>query len=178
MISLTVVQRLLVLSALAWAIFPRWGGFGFAAAWAVLAFGSSQRTRRARRLMESSGDSLGQFPEETRTHLRRFALGYVWPDVAEKWGTTFQMAGLLCVLLMVVFTLWALFTFSAWPLLLLVPLLAGVIVGGGVSLRLKVGQRVKEDLKALKPTHDAVMLVIKLKQGAGQWPPEPPPEGG
>ncbi|MBL8909081.1 MAG: hypothetical protein JNM17_00120 [Archangium sp.] len=178
MISLSTVQRLLVISAFAWAIVPRWCGFAFAAAWIVLAIGSAQRTSRAKKLIAANPDALGKFPDETRAHLQKYALGYVWPEVADKWGTTWQLAGLLCVILALVFAGWALFTFSLWPLLLIIPLVAGVITGGSMARRLKIAERVKEDLKELKATHDAIVLVVKLKTGAGQWPPEPPPEGG
>ena len=178
MISLSTVQRRLVVSALAWAIVPRWCGVAFAAAWALLALGSAQRTSRARKLIAANPDALGKFPDETKAHLEKYALGYVWPEVAEKWGTTWQLAALLCIILGVVFGGWALFTFSLWPLLFLVPLVVGVFVGGGMARRLKIAERVKEDLKGLKATHDAIILVVKLKSGAGQWPPEPPPEGG
>lgn len=178
MISLNTVQRLLVLSAVAWAIVPRWCGFAFAAAWVVLAIGSRQRASAARKLIAANPDALGKFPDETRAHLDKYALSYVWPELADKWGITWQLAGLLCVILSFVFGAWALFTFSLWPLLFLVPLAVGVYGGGAMARRIKIAERVKEDLKALKGTHDALILVVRMKTGAGQWPPAPPPEGG
>jgi hypothetical protein len=176
MISLAWVQRLLVLSALVWAITPRWGGFLFVSSWVLLAIGSAQRSSRARKLL--TDELVNGFPAEARPQLQKYALGYVWPELADKWGTTWQLAGLLCILIGFAFAAWALFTLSLWPLLLLVPLAFGLVFGGAMARRLKIAERVKEDLRELKPTHEALMVLVRMKTAAGQWPPQPPPEGG
>jgi hypothetical protein len=178
MLSLTTVQRLLVLSALGWAIFPKWGAAPFFASWVLLALASRQREKQARELLSANPDALGTFPEETKQHMSRYALSYVWPQVAEKWGTTWQMAGLLCLLLGGVFLLWSLLTFTLWYLAYLVPIVAGLFTGGAVARRIKIHERVREDLKDVKSLHDSVSIVVNLKTAAGKWPPRPPPEGG
>ncbi len=176
MLSLTTVQRLLVISALSWAIFPRWGGFAFLASWVLLAIGSANRTTRARKVLDAHGSLLGTLSPETQSLVQRFPLAYVWPSTAERWGTTWQLSGLVSLILAGVFAAWALLTFTAWYLLLLVPL-AGTLVGGGaMARRIKVGDRVKEDLKELRPAHDSLTTVLALKTTIGQWPPEPSPD--
>jgi len=176
-LSLGTVQKVLVLSALAWAILPTWGGYAFLAAWVLLAIGSAQRQRKARALLAEHRASLGNFPEETNRHLDRHALSYVWPQVAEKWGTTWQMAGLLCIIEGMALSVRAALGLHPSWLLFLLPLAAGVLVGGAMGRRIKIAERVKEDLKGDKPVHDALTTVIKLKGTMGQWPPAPPPEG-
>jgi hypothetical protein len=144
----------------------------------VLALASRQREKQARELLSANPDALGTFPEETKQHMSRYALSYVWPQVAEKWGTTWQMAGLLCLLLGGVFLLWSLLTFTLWYLAYLVPIVAGLFTGGAVARRIKIHERVREDLKDVKSLHDSVSIVVNLKTAAGKWPPQPPPEGG
>src|SRR4051794_15840281 len=113
-LSLKVVQRLLVVSALAWAIEPRWGGFAFLASWSLMAFATRSRTRRARQLLEANVDKLKTLPPEGLELARRFPLAYVWPSSAERWGSTWQMTGLLALGLAVAFGLRALLSMSAW----------------------------------------------------------------
>ncbi|MFT3711070.1 MAG: hypothetical protein QM817_25870 [Archangium sp.] len=179
MISLTWVQRLLVLSMLAAAIYPRFGLFAFGASWALLAVGTVQRTSKARKLLAENPDALGaNFPPETKAHLQKYPLTYVWPELAEKWGTTWQMGGLLCIILGLALAAWALFSLSLWPLFMLPVLFVALLVSGTIARNIKISERVKDDLKELKGTHEALMLVVRMKSGAGQWPPQPPPEGG
>src|SRR3990167_5878095 len=102
-LSLTVVQRLLVFSALAWAIVPVWGGFAFAASWLLMVFATRSRTPRARKLLEANLDKLNTLPPESLPLARRFPLAYVWPSSAERWGSTWQMTGLLALGLAVAF---------------------------------------------------------------------------
>lgn len=175
-LSLTVVQRLLVISALAWALLPTWGGFAFAASWLLLIIATRSRTRRARQLLETHSDKLSSLPPEGLALARRFPLAYVWPGSAEAWGTTWQMTGLIAALLAGVFAIRALITWDPWHLMLLPALAVQLIAGGGMARQLKVNERVKDDLKALRLSHDTTVALLRLKTTAGQWPPEPSPD--
>lgn len=175
-LSLTVVQRLLVLSALAWAIFPVWGGFAFGASWLLMVFATRARMRRARQLLEANVDKLGTLTPEGLALARRFPLGYVWPTSAAQWGTTWQMTGLLAVILAATFLVRALVTTTPSYLWLLLPLAVQLLAGGGMARKLKVGERVREDLKDQRMTHDTTVALLRFKGTAGQWPPEPCPD--
>lgn len=176
MLSLTVVQRLLVLSALAWAVLPDWGGVAFGASWLLMAIATRSRTRRARVLLEANLDKLSNATPEGLALARRFPLAYVWPSSAEKWGTTWQMTGLLALGLAVDFILRALLTWKGWYLSLLIPLAVQLLAGGVMARHLKVAERVTEDLKDLRRTHDTTVTLLRLKSSMGQWPPEPSPD--
>jgi len=147
MISLSAVQKLLVISALAWAVTPRWGGFAFGAVWLLLASATANRTRRARALLEANLDKLSSISPEGLALVRRFPLAYVWPASAEGWGTTWQLTALLALVLSGVFGLWALISWSGWYLFLLIPLAVQLFVGGTVARRIKLAERVKDDLR-------------------------------
>lgn len=175
-LSLTVVQRLLVISALAWALLPTWGGFAFGASWILMALATRSRLRRARALLEANLDKLSALAPEGLALTRRFPLAYVWPSSAERWGTTWQMTGLLALGLAGVFGLWALVTWTAWYLLLLLPLAVQLVTGGAMARKLKVSERVREDLKEQRVTHDTTVALLRLKSTMGQWPPEPSPD--
>jgi hypothetical protein len=176
MISLSAVQKLLVLSALAWAVVPRWGGLAFGAVWLLLAFATASRTRKARALLEANLDKLGSVPPEGLELVRRFPLAYVWPASAEGWGTTWQLTALLALILSGVFGLWALITWTVWYLYLLIPLAVQLFVGGTVARRIKLADRIKDDLKDLRVTHQTTQTLLHLKTTVGQWPPEPSPD--
>lgn len=175
--SLKATQYLLVLGAFAFGLLPAWGAFAYAAAWVALMVGTLLRTRRARRVLEANFEKLGPLPPEAQAWARRFAFAYVWPQSAKDWGTTWQMTGLLALLISpfvaghaVLFQDWSLF----W---LLVPLAASLFFGGWMALRLEVASRMidaaTEDEKAL---HDAVATKVALKSAVGLWPPEPSPD--
>lgn len=175
-ISLSVVQQLLVLMSLAWGIFPTWGGIAFASAWLLLFFGSRSRTRRARQLVDEHAEKITTLTPESRALMQRFPLAYVWPQSAESWGSTWQLTGTLSLFLAAAFALRALISWDARYLLLWIPV-AGILVSGGAMARhLKVQERVREDLKDLRMTHDTTKTVLHLKTTAGQWPPEPSPD--
>ncbi|MFZ5444442.1 MAG: hypothetical protein ACOZQL_30905 [Myxococcota bacterium] len=175
--SVLTLQRLLVFSALVWAVTPRWGGFAFGACWALLAFGTSRRMKAARQHIDASATTvLGTLPPETLAHARAWPLAYVWPSSAESWGLTWQLAGLLCAILSGVFAAWALFTFTAWYLALILPLAIGLVTGGAMARRIKIGERVKEDLTQLRIQHDTLTTLLSLKRTMGQWPPAPSPD--
>lgn len=176
MVSLTTVQRLLFLSAIGWAVFPRWGAAAFAASWALLFVGSRQRVSLARKIIAEQGQALTN-DAEARTLLEQFPLWYLWPQVAEKWGSTWQLSALLCLLLGGVFLVWAALSQTLWFLAYLVPLTAGIFLGGGAARRLKIHERVREDLKGQKALHDSLAIRVQLKTAAGQWPPQPAPAG-
>ena len=176
MISLSAVQKLLVISALAWAVSPRWGGFAFGAVWLLLAFATVSRTRKARALLEANLDKLSSISPEGLALARGFPLTYVWPASAEAWGTTWQLTALLALILSGVFGLWALSTWTSWYLLLLLPLTVQLFVGGTVSRRIKLAERVKDDLKDLRVLHQTTVTLLHLKKTVGQWPPEPSPD--
>jgi hypothetical protein len=175
-ISLSVVQQLLVLTALAWAIVPTWGGLAFAATWSLMFLGTRVRSRRARKLLADHLDTLTTLPPESKSLMKRFPLYYVWPTTAVGWGTTWQLTGLLALILAATFVVRALLWWDAVYLLLLLPLTAQLLAGGGMARHLKPNERVREDLKELRATHDTTMTVLHLKRLVGQWPPEPAPD--
>ncbi len=175
-ISLIVVQRLLVISALAWALVPTWGGFAFAASWLLLVFATRSRVRHARQLLEMNLEKVSTLTPEGLALTRRFPLAYVWPASADAWGTTWQMTGLIAALLAGVFAIRALMMGDPWHLVLLIPLVVQLLAGGGMARRLKVAERVREDLKDLRATHDTTVALLRLKTAAGHWPPEPSPD--
>lgn len=175
-LSLSVVQRLLVFSALAWAIAPVWGGFAFGASWLLMVFATVRRTRRARALLEANVEKLSTLPPEGLALARRFPLAYVWPSSAERWGGTWQMTGLLALGLAVAFGVRALLEWQAWYLFLLIPLAVQLLAGGAMARHLKVAERVLEDLKPQRLTHDTNVTLLRLKTTVGQWPPEPSPD--
>ena len=176
MLSLTTVQRLLVLSALAWAVLPVWGGFAFGASWLLLALATRSRLGRARALLEAHLDKVSTLSPEGLALTRRFPLGYVWPSSAERWGNTWQMTGLLALVLGVVFLLWALLTQTTWYLFLLLALAVQLVAGGAMSRKLKVNERVRDDLRDSRVLHDTTVTLLRLKTTVGQWPPEPSPD--
>ena len=175
-LSLSAVQRLLVLSALAWAVLPWWGGFAFGASWLLLALGTRSRTRRARAVLEANLDKLGTLPPQSVALARRFPLAYVWPSSAEQWGTTWQLTGLLSLILGAVFCGWALATWKVHYLVLLIPLVVLLFVGGDLARRIKLAERVREDLKHELSPHNTTLTLLRLKTAVGQWPPEPSPD--
>lgn len=175
-LSLNVVQRLLLLSAIAWAVVPLWGGFAFGASWLLLALATRGRLRRARALLEANVDKLGTLSPEGLALARRFPLAYVWPSSAEQWGATWQLTGLLALGLAVVFLLWAGVKGSASYLFLLIPLAVQLVTGGAMARKLKVAERVREDLKDQRSLHDTTVTLLRLKTTVGQWPPEPNPD--
>lgn len=176
-LSLTAVQRLLVFSSVAWAVSPRWGGFAFAASWVLLFVATRSRVGRAREVLTANLHQLGALPEEALALARRFPLAAVWPSSAERWGTTWQLTGLLALFEGGIFVLWALGTQQWWHLLLLGPAAVQLVSGGWMARRLKLAERVTEDLQAEKSSHDKAMTLLRLKTATGQWPPEPNPDG-
>lgn len=175
--SLKATQYLLVLCAFAFMLTPVWGGLAYAAAWVALAVGTTVRVRRARRVLNEHYAKLGPLPPEAAAWARRFALAYLWPESAKGWGTTWQMTGLLALLL-APFVAGHALLFQAWGLLwLLLPLAASVLVGGSMALRLKVTERMNDETpKGDKALHDALATKVALKSAVGLWPPEPSPD--
>lgn len=175
-LSLTVVQRLLVASSLAWTFSPRWGGFALLASWVMLFVATRGRVRRAGEVLEANLDKLGTLPEEAVALARQYPLSFVWPSSAERLGTTWQMTGLLALFEGGIFVLWALGTQQWWHLLLLLPAAVQLVAGGWMARTLKLNERVNEDLQAHKPAHDKAATLLRLKTAVGQWPPEPSPD--
>jgi hypothetical protein len=175
-ISLSVVQQLLVISALVWGLFPTWGTMAFGSTWLLLFFGSRARTRRAKKLVAEHAEKLTTLTPESRALMARFPLAYVWPRSAEGWGTTWQLTGTLSLFLGAAFGLQALIHWDARYLLFWIPVVGLLISGGAMARHLKVQERVLEDLKDLRITHDTTMTLLSLKTTMGQWPPEPTPD--
>lgn len=175
--SLKVTQALLVLCAVAMAVSPVWGGLAFAAAWASLVVGTWSRVRRARAVLRQHLGALGEQPEAVTRWARRHALAYVWPTSATEWGDTWQMTGLLALLLVPAVLLHALFGRDVTRLGLLVPLALQLSVGVRVALRLKVGERLKDGGPAGdRALHEALATKLALQTAVGKWPPEPSPD--
>ncbi len=139
-------------------------------------FATRSRTRRARQLLAEHADKLGALTPESRALMQRFPLHYVWPASSEGWGTTWQLTGLLAVLLSAAVVVRALVVWEPRYLWLLLPLAVQLLAGGGMARRLKVNERVLEDLKEHRRTHDTTMTLVRLKTTIGQWPPEPAPD--
>lgn len=175
-ISLSVVQQLLVISTLVWALVPTWGAIAFFSTWLLLFFGSRARTRRAKQLVAEHSQKLTTLTSESRALMARFPLAYVWPASADGWGTTWQLTGLLSLFLAAAFGLQALLRQDVRYLLLWLPLIALLLSGGAMSRNLKVHERVVDDLKDLKIAHDTAKTLLQLKTTVGQWPPEPSPD--
>lgn len=175
-ISLSVVQQLLVVSALIWALVPTWGAIAFGSTWLLLLFGSRARTRRARQLVAEHAEKLTTLTPESRALMARFPLAYVWPASAEGWGSTWQLTGTLALFLAVAFGAQAVIRWDPRYLLLWIPIVALLISGGAMARHLKVHERVREDLKDLRMAHDTTKTLLHLKTTVGQWPPEPSPD--
>ncbi len=175
--SLKATQYLLVLCFVAFAVMPVWGGLAYAAAWVALAVGTVARVRKARAVLDAHFAELGTLPPEALAWARRSPLAYVWPDAATAWGTTWQMTGLLALLLAPCVVGHALL-FQRWWLLVLLPVLAAqLLLGGWLSTRLKVGERMNDGgAKGDRALHDALTTKVALKSAVGLWPPEPSPD--
>ncbi len=178
--SLRVLQKLLVISALAWALLPTWGGALYAASVVVLAVGTVRRVRAARVILDAHREALSRgLSADTLDWVRRFPLVYVWKDSARQWGTTWRMSGLLALLLAPWFAIRALAFQETWELALLIPLAAMLLVGVRVALRLEVGELLTDaKWRAFGPRHEDALRYLGMRVAAGLWPPEPSPDEG
>lgn len=178
--SLKTLQKLLVLSALAWALLPTWGGLVYASSFVVLAVGTSSRIRAARAVLDQQQETLTKgLSAETLAWVRRFPFFYVWKDTAKQWGTTWRMSGILAIFLAPWFAIRALFLRETWEFSLLVPLLVLLVVGVRIALRLEVAELVTDaKWSEFAPRHEDAMRYLGLRAAAGLWPPVPSPDGG
>ncbi|MEW5741746.1 MAG: hypothetical protein AB1938_22695 [Myxococcota bacterium] len=177
--SLKTLQKLLVVSALLWALLPTWGSLAYASAWVVLAVGTRSRVQAARAVIDGSREELGKgLSEETLAWIRRFPFLYTWKDAAKEWGTTWRMAGLLALFLAPWFLIRALFLRETWEFALLAPLAVLLLVGGRISLRLEVTELLKEKkYEPFRPQHEEAVRYLSMRTLAGKWPPVPSPDG-
>lgn len=175
--SLKIIQRLLVVSALAWALVPTWGGLVYLSAWVVLIAGTWSRVRRARSVIDAQADSLKALSPDALGWVRRFALFFVWKEGAKAWSTTWRMAGLLSLLLAPWFLLRALVFAEFWELAFLPVALAMLVATGMASARLQLDEAMNDGKwPEHKKLHEEAVAHLGLKLVAGQWPPEPSPD--
>jgi hypothetical protein len=175
--SLKVTQVLLVLCAAAAGVSPVWGGMAWLAAWIALVAGTWSRTRRARAVLRTHLGLLGEQPPEVTRWALRHALAYVWPSSAKDWGDTWQMSGLLALLLVPAALPHALFRRDFGYLGFVVPLALQLSIGVRVAFHLKVGERVKEgEPTPERALHEALATKLHLHAALGKWPPEPSPD--
>lgn len=178
--SLKTIQKLLVLSALAWALLPTWGGLVYASSFVVLVVGTASRIRAARAVIEQHQEALAKtLSRETLDWVRRFPFVYVWKEDAKRWGTTWRMSGMLALFLAPWFAIRALFLGETWEFSLLVLLAVLLVVGVRVALRIEVAELLEEEKwRAFRPRHEDALRFLGLRAAAGLWPPVPSPDGG
>lgn len=178
--SLKTLQKLLVLSALAWALLPTWGGLVYASSFVVLAVGTASRIRAARAVIEQHQDTLAKgLSAETLDWMRRFPFVYVWKDSAKHWGTTWRMSGILAIFLAPWFAIRALFLKETWEFSLLLPLVVLLFVGVRVALRIEVTELLNDaKWRAFAPRHEDALRYLGMRAAAGLWPPVASPDGG
>lgn len=179
--SLKTIQKLLVISALLWAMLPTWGGLLYAAAWTLLAVGTSSRIRAARVVLEAHREELARgLSGETLSWVGQHPFFYVWRETAKEWGTTWRMTGILAIFLAPWFFIRALFLRETWEFVLLAPLAVLLIVGVRIALKVELVELLKEK-KKLEPfigKHEEALRYLTLRAAAGKWPPVPSPDGG
>jgi hypothetical protein len=178
-VSLKTLQKLLVLSALAWALLPTWGGLVYASSFVVLAVGTASRVRAARAILDEHRETLAKgLSAETLEWMRRFPFVYVWRDSAKQWGTTWRMSGILAIFLAPWFAIRALFLRETWELALLAPLLVLLVVGVRIALRLELTELLTDaKWRAFGPRHEEAVRYLGLRAAAGLWPPVRSPDG-
>jgi hypothetical protein len=178
-VSLKTVQKLLVVSALLWALLPKWGGFAYAAAWGVLALGTRSRIRAAREVFDAHrGELAKSLSDESLAWVRRFPFFYVWRDSAKEWGTTWRMTGILALFLAPWFLLRALLLGETWEFALLVPLLVLLVVGVRTALHLEVTGLLEEPrYEPYRSHHEEAFRYLSMRTLAGKWPPVASPDG-
>ncbi len=174
--SLTTLRYLLVVCAVSWAAFPLWGSFPFLASITLLGFASLRIIGKARTALDEHLPSLGTFDTEARAFAYRYPLNVMWPDAAERWGSTWQVLGPLALFEGLVFIGRAALNLDWQPLLFLVPVTAQLFLGGGVARYFHMEERVTSDLAADKPAWDALKTRLTLRTTLGTWPPVPAPD--
>lgn len=177
--SLKTIQRLLVISALVWALLPTWGGLVYASSWVLLAVATASRIRAARALIDQHREALAKgLSAEALEWIRRFPLVYVWKNTAKEWGTTWRMTGMLSLFLAPWFIIRALFLRETWEFALLLPLLILLFVGVRVALRIELTELLADaKWKPFVPLSEDAVRYLGLRRGAGLWPPAPSPDG-
>lgn len=176
MLQLSTLQKLLLFSAIAWAIWPVWGALAFSACVLMLALGTLSRLRAARGHLASQTEALEKLSDEPRALIHRFPLTYLWPNSAQSWGTTWQYTGLLTLLVSAVTVVRALLTQQWWMLSMLATLPVVLIGGGLVGRYLRPEGRFTQDLAAHSAAHHTLQLWLNLRRAAGFWPPAPSPD--
>jgi hypothetical protein len=176
-ISLRITQYILLFSSISWAIVPTYGAAVFLAAVALMLLGAWGREKAAKKIVAQALPTLPKLSEESRLLLKRFPFFYVWSAEAKKWATTFQMSGLLCLLLAVWFFLRGIFLKEYWQLSFIVLCLAIIILVTQIAQRFDLDERVKDErYKADAEAHKQALTYLSLKQVAGHWPPVAGPE--
>jgi hypothetical protein len=167
-VPLSTIQKLLVGSALLWAVFPVWGLPAFAAAWVVLAVGTVKRRRQALVSLEPQVEELSRhLRTETIDWVRKQAFFYLWPETSKEWGTTWRLSGFLSMILAGVFVARAIFFREFGNLGLLLPLLLVFVAAAWVSLGL-MGEGVNSsEWEKHKPEHLEAMGVLGLRKTVG-----------
>jgi len=172
-VHLRTLQGLLVVSALFWAFFPRWGVGVFAAAQLLCLVSVWRKVRAARKSVAPRVEELRKaLSEEGVAWVQRFAFWYVARDQSQEWGTTLKMSSLLMLLLAPWLVIRALISVEFHLLLLLIPVVAFFFIGVTAGSRLDVEDLVNAaHWSKHKALHEEATRVLSLKETVGQWPP-------
>lgn len=174
--SLTTLRYLLVVCAVSWAAFPLWGSFPFLASITLLAFASLRIIGKARTALNEHLDSLGTFEPEVKAVAYRYPLNVMWPESAERWGSTWQVLGPLALFEGLIFIGRAVLTLDWHPLVYLVPATLQLFVAGAGARHFHMEERLTDDLAADKPAWDTIKTRLSLRTTLGTWPPVPAPD--
>jgi hypothetical protein len=180
---LKTLQGMLVVSALAWAIFPIYAAPFFLAFDLLLWLTASSKSRAARKYVNEAGGHLEKTVQpETRAWIEAHAFHFVWPEEAKAYGTTLKMTSLLMLLLGVWWLVYSVIRFflhfdnSFTILVMLVPAVAVFAIGVSTGGKLEPDQLLEEErYKDKKPFHEEAVKVLSLLSTAGRWAPPAPP---
>lgn len=175
-VPIKTLQLLLVAGAVAWALAPVWGGYGFGAIFLLTALTIFSKRRAARKKLAAHVEELGKsLTPEAVAWAQKHPLFYVWPEAAQAWGTTLKMTSLVMGLLSLWFLVRGFFFVQPWVWLCIAPATAvffvGVTWGSKLDLETLLADDAKKPQKAL---HDEVKKVLTLQSLAGKWAPGEP----
>ena len=168
---------MLVLSAIAWAIFPFYAAPVFFAFDLLLWLTAASKSRAARKYVDASGEQLDKtMSPDAKGWVREYAFHFVWPAESKAYGQTLKMSGLMMIFLGVWFVAYALLRWNLWILTMLAPAVVVFFIGVTSGGKLEPDELINESsYKDKKPLHEEAVKVLALLSTAGRWaPPEPP----
>ena len=174
--SLRSLQLLLFGAAIAWGLFPQWGGLFFGACYGLLLLTIVSKRRAAQKKLSAHTEQMaGSLTPEAIEWAKKHPLFYVWPSAAREWALTMKVVSLMMLLLSIWFVVRGLVFLQPWVWLCILP--AAVIFFLGVTWGDKLDLEnvlAEEKWKAQKPLHDEVKKVLTLQSLAGKWAPGEP----